>query len=168
MLTEMAKDVDTKRDDEGKSAAELKAFVEKARHGAVMNDDIVKFAKLFHDDLTLDNMYVGGGSEASPPRLPQPTKYPHPPTHPTRLARRMWGGGERLGGRLDHRQPRPNVLLPRPTPRAVVTSTIAVISSAPATVLASRPPHPPPTQPTHHQLRYRAQLVTMCSFMKLK
>ena len=41
---------------EGASAKQLTTFVEKARHGTVKNEDIVKFAKMFHDDLTLDNM----------------------------------------------------------------------------------------------------------------
>jgi len=56
MLREMAKDVKTQSDDEGASAKQLTTFVEKARHGTVKNEDIVKFAKMFHDDLTLDNM----------------------------------------------------------------------------------------------------------------
>ena len=57
MLREMAKDVKTSnRDDEGASAAEVTSFVAKAKRGTVSNSDIFKFAKLFSDDLTLDNM----------------------------------------------------------------------------------------------------------------
>mmetsp|Transcript_14951 Transcript_14951/g.30031 ORF Transcript_14951/g.30031 Transcript_14951/m.30031 type:complete len:970 (-) Transcript_14951:227-3136(-) len=56
MLREMAKDVKTHKDDEGHSAREVTNFVAKAKRGSVDNDDIFKFAKLFKDDLTLDNL----------------------------------------------------------------------------------------------------------------
>ena len=65
-----------------------------------------------------------------------------------------WGGVGWGAGGLDHHQPRPDVLLPRTmtssTSPAAITSAIVVVSSAPATVLASWPTSPPnPTQPTH-------------------
>jgi LETM1 and EF-hand domain-containing protein 1, mitochondrial len=54
MLREMAKDV-AKKGTEA-SAAEVTSFVEKAKLGNMVNEDIFKFAKVFRDDLTLDNM----------------------------------------------------------------------------------------------------------------
>lgn len=58
MLREMAKDVAKKGDGSTHthSAAEVTSFVDKAKLGDMVNEDIFKFAKVFKDDLTLDNM----------------------------------------------------------------------------------------------------------------
>jgi len=55
---EMAKEVQTSRSGETKQTAEdLDEFLNKVRRGGrVSNDEILNFAKLFNDELTLDNM----------------------------------------------------------------------------------------------------------------
>eukprot|EP00494_Astrolonche_serrata_P005145 UN05161 len=54
----MAKEVQTSRSGETKQTAEdLDEFLNKVRKGErVSNDEILSFAKLFNDELTLDNM----------------------------------------------------------------------------------------------------------------
>jgi len=66
---EMAKEVQTSRSGETKQTAEdLDEFLNKVRRGErVSNDEILNFAKLFNDELTLDNM--------SRPRLVNMCKY---------------------------------------------------------------------------------------------
>ncbi|KAG8071389.1 hypothetical protein GUJ93_ZPchr0006g41064 [Zizania palustris] len=66
---EMAKEVQTSRSGEIKQTAEdLDEFLNKVRRGEnVSNDEILNFAKLFNDELTLDNM--------SRPRLVNMCKY---------------------------------------------------------------------------------------------
>ncbi|XP_062222814.1 uncharacterized protein LOC133921801 [Phragmites australis] len=66
---EMAKEVQTSRSGEIKQTAEdLDEFLNKVRRGEqVSNDEILSFAKLFNDELTLDNM--------SRPRLVNMCKY---------------------------------------------------------------------------------------------
>ncbi|KAM0846014.1 hypothetical protein ACQ4PT_055951 [Festuca glaucescens] len=66
---EMAKEVQTSRSGETKQTAEdLDEFLSKVRKGErVSNDEILNFAKLFNDELTLDNM--------SRPRLVNMCKY---------------------------------------------------------------------------------------------
>uniref|UniRef100_A0ACD5YVV5 Uncharacterized protein n=2 Tax=Avena sativa TaxID=4498 RepID=A0ACD5YVV5_AVESA len=66
---EMAKEVQTSRSGETKQTAEdLDEFLNKVRKGErVSNDEILNFAKLFNDELTLDNM--------SRPRLVNMCKY---------------------------------------------------------------------------------------------
>ncbi|KQK00271.1 mitochondrial proton/calcium exchanger protein [Brachypodium distachyon] len=66
---EMAKEVQTSRSGETKQTAEdLDDFLNKVRKGErVSNDEILSFAKLFNDELTLDNM--------SRPRLVNMCKY---------------------------------------------------------------------------------------------
>lgn len=57
-VAEMAKDIKAKRTgDTSANAAELYAFVNRVRAGAeVSNAELVKFASLFNDELTLDNL----------------------------------------------------------------------------------------------------------------
>ncbi|KAK3010717.1 hypothetical protein RJ639_010930 [Escallonia herrerae] len=68
-VKEMAKEVQTSRTGEAKRTAEdLDEFMTKVRRGArVSNDEILGFAKLFNDELTLDNI--------SRPRLVNMCKY---------------------------------------------------------------------------------------------
>ncbi|KAG1331268.1 LETM1-like protein [Cocos nucifera] len=68
-LKEMAKEIQTSRSGEIKQTAEdLDEFLNKVRTGArVSNDEILSFAKLFNDELTLDNI--------SRPRLVNMCKY---------------------------------------------------------------------------------------------
>lgn len=56
MLHELATDVKVRKDDEGRSAAELSNFMEKVKMGQVETQDILKFARYFRDDLTLETM----------------------------------------------------------------------------------------------------------------
>jgi hypothetical protein len=55
---EMAKELKTsKRSDLRRTADDLDGFMQKVRTGGkVQNDDILAFAKLFNDELTLDNI----------------------------------------------------------------------------------------------------------------
>eukprot|EP00898_Chlorokybus_atmophyticus_P007712 jgi/Chlat1/7942/Chrsp68S07378 len=57
-LEEMAKDIKQNRTGElSSTAAEFTSFMNKVRTGsAVSNDEIIKFSKLFNDELTLDNL----------------------------------------------------------------------------------------------------------------
>ncbi|WIA07926.1 hypothetical protein OEZ85_007404 [Tetradesmus obliquus] len=57
-VAEMAKDIKAKRTGEmSTNAAELYAFINRVRAGGeVSNDELVRFASLFNDELTLDNL----------------------------------------------------------------------------------------------------------------
>eukprot|EP01025_Chloroclados_australasicus_P055609 TRINITY_DN677_c0_g1_i1.p1 TRINITY_DN677_c0_g1~~TRINITY_DN677_c0_g1_i1.p1 ORF type:complete len:754 (-),score=86.80 TRINITY_DN677_c0_g1_i1:226-2487(-) len=57
-VEEMAKDIEARRDDSmSKAATELIIFLNRIRAGEnVGNEEIVRFAKLFNDELTLDNL----------------------------------------------------------------------------------------------------------------
>ncbi|KAI5075404.1 hypothetical protein GOP47_0009480 [Adiantum capillus-veneris] len=68
-VKEMAKEIKTTRSGEiQRTAEDLDQFMNKVRRGeAVLNDDILGFAKLFNDELTLDNI--------SRPRLVNMCKY---------------------------------------------------------------------------------------------
>ncbi|CAN0385021.1 unnamed protein product, partial [Phaeothamnion confervicola] len=57
-LKEMAANKKTRMGAEGEEASgqELQQFIEKARVGRIANEDITRFARLFKDELTLDNI----------------------------------------------------------------------------------------------------------------
>jgi len=56
MLRELTTDIKARKDDEGRSASELSHFMDKLKMGQVETQDILKFARYFRDDLTLETM----------------------------------------------------------------------------------------------------------------